>query len=94
MDFEEEVMSRAEKMAPTRSTIGIPERVTKDKSGLLFDKEEMANVKTDELGIPRYEIEQEEEAAEEEPVEVEGEPAEPRNGRSRSPGRVWDSSAA
>jgi hypothetical protein len=73
MDFEEEVMTRAEKMAPTRSTIGIPERVTKDKSGFLFDKEEMAKVKTDELGIPRYEIEQ----AEEDVSEAEEEHAEP-----------------
>lgn len=79
MDFEEEVMSRSEKMAPTRSTIGIPERVTKDKSGFLFDKAEMAKVKTDELGIPRYEIEQvEEEAseAEEERAEFEERPVE------------------
>ena len=64
MDFEEEVMSRAEKMAPTRPTIGIPEKVTKDKSGFLFDKADMAKVKTDEIGIPRYKMEEAEEPEE------------------------------
>ena len=76
MDFEQEVMSRAETMAPTRATIGIPERVTKDKSGLLFDKEEMAKVKTDELGIPRYEMEEAGDEVSEAEVEAEEEAAE------------------
>ncbi|MCX6563006.1 MAG: hypothetical protein NTU60_05300 [Candidatus Aminicenantes bacterium] len=77
MDFEEEVMSRAEKIAPTRPTIGIPEKVTKDKSGFLFDKADIAKVKTDEIGIPRYKMEEAEEAEEdvyaaaEEPNEAE-----------------------
>jgi len=72
MDFEEEVMKRAEKMAPTRPTIGIPEKVTKDKSGFLFDKADMAKVKTDEIGIPRYKMEEAEESEEmEEPQETE-----------------------
>lgn len=74
MDFEEEVMSRAEKIAPTRSTIGIPEKVTKDKSGFLFDKKDMAKVKTDEIDIPRYEMEEADEdvyVAGEEPDEAE-----------------------
>ena len=58
MDFEEEVMSRAEKMVPTRPTIGIPEKVTKDKSGFIFDKEDVDKVDTEEIGIPRYEMDE------------------------------------
>jgi hypothetical protein len=74
MDFEEEVMSRAEKMAPTRPTIGIPEKVTKDKSGFLFDKEDVDKVDTEEIGIPRYEMEEADEdvyVADEKPDEAE-----------------------
>jgi len=40
MDFEKEVMSRTGKTSSSRSTIGIPETVTRDKSAFHFDKEE------------------------------------------------------
>ena len=73
MDFQEEVMTRAEKLAPSGSTIGIPENVAKDQDDSLFDKADMAKVKTAEIGIPRYEMEETEEAV----SEAGEEPAEP-----------------
>jgi len=76
MDFQEEVMTRAEKLAPTGSTIGIPEKVAKDQSGALFDKADMAKVKTAEIGIPRYEMEETDEVVSEVISEAGEEPAE------------------
>lgn len=63
VDFEEEVLSRTESMSATRSTIGIPETVTKDKPSFPFNRdEEELESRPYEAGEIEKDIEQESES--------------------------------